>query len=563
MLSPSTSSRSKQRLNTSEEVEQYNLQIQESIESLCNLHAQSAVVSGSRCSGINAGINCDISSDIIACFNWPTAIVASVVLLPAFFTLTFGAFELYGAKHIEIAAAFAAVVCSALLTYVARGPNLTQSFPRNFRALLSRLNHEITSYFIATLVCVPLWVILYLLAAAFVPVHTSMAIASFLATAVNLYLGGPFGEKKRRVTSNIASSKRQSKARSALAQAAARRKSKESNGANFKASYLAMKPEAICKYYQLFFTKSAIAQLFEHSLSFAYAAHERELVIDAEAPGFDIIPKHKGAKFTKSSLSVRYLEASKQDRSGQYRQFLASWALRMAADALLNDRAGALDSVIFNAFAQILVPETGKDQRGCLLSVRVTREDLAMLDIARVDKLACLRRLGARLGTDSSAVSIYASTPINAIQPLRTTAGTKESTKGNLAAKDSSLNLLSIDPVEFEHLIANLLVRMGLETQLTKASHDGGIDIVALDKRPILGGKIVIQAKRYKRTVPVSCVRDLYGAMQHEGASKAILVTTSKFGADAWQFAVGKPLQLIEGQQLVDLLRLQGISAHL
>ncbi|MDQ5932772.1 MAG: hypothetical protein QG574_56, partial [Cyanobacteriota bacterium erpe_2018_sw_21hr_WHONDRS-SW48-000092_B_bin.40] len=42
-----------------------------------------------------------------------------------------------------------------------------------------------------------------------------------------------------------------------------------------------------------------------------------------------------------------------------------------------------------------------------------------------------------------------------------------------------------------------------------------------------------------------------------------ILVTTSKLGADAWQFAEGKPLQLIEGQQLLELLRLQGIQAHL
>jgi restriction system protein len=377
-----------------------------------------------------------------------------------------------------------------------------------------------------------------------------------------LYLGGPFGEKKRRLTSNIASTKRQSSRHSlskALSKAEARRKFRQTNGEKFKASYFAMKPEAICKYYQLFFSKSALAQLFEQSLSFAYSARERELVIDAEAPGFDIIPRHKGAKFTKSSMSVRYLEASPQDRSGQYRQFLGSWALRMAADALFADRAGALDSVIFNAFSIIVVPETGKDERGCLLSVRITRYDLAKLDISRVDKMACLRKLGARLGTDSAAVSIYSSTPLSAVQPLRTTESASNNTKG----EDSPLNLLSIDPVEFEHLIANLLVRMGLETQLTKASHDGGVDIVALDKRPILGGKIVIQAKRYKRTVPVSCVRDLYGAMQHEGASKAILVTTSKLGADAWQFAEGKPLQLIEGQQLLELLRLQGIQAHL
>jgi restriction system protein len=125
-----------------------------------------------------------------------------------------------------------------------------------------------------------------------------------------------------------------------------------------------------------------------------------------------------------------------------------------------------------------------------LLSVRVTREDLAKLDISRVDKMACLRKLGARLGTDSAAVSIYSSTPMSAIQPLRTTAEYQRISTRILRAKDSSLDLLSIDPVEFEHLIANLLVRMGLETQLTKASHDGGIDIVALDKRPILGGKL-------------------------------------------------------------------------
>jgi len=550
------------------------LQIQESIESLCNLHSQPSTQGydfangkrGARLPGINNGAGGNIDDH----FNWPTAIVAAIVLIPAFLALTFGAFEFYGAKHIEIAAAFAAVICLALITFVARGQIFAQALPQNFRPLMTRLIHEISSYSIAALVCLPLWVILYLIAAAFVPVHIAMAVASFLATAANLYLGGPFGEKKRRLTSNIASTKRQSSHRAvskavskalskAEAKAQARRKFRQTSGEKFKASYFAMKPEAICKYYQLFFSKSALAQLFEQSLSFAYSAHERELVIDAEAPGFDIIPRHKGAKFTKSSMSVRYLEASPQDRSGQYRQFLGSWALRMAADALFADRAGALDSVIFNAFSLIVVPETGKDERGCLLSVRVTREDLAKLDISRVDKMACLRKLGARLGTDSAAVSIYSSTPLSAVQPLRTT----ESTSGDTMGQDSALNLSSIDPVEFEHLIANLLVRMGLETQLTKASHDGGVDIVALDKRPILGGKIIIQAKRYKRTVPVSCVRDLYGAMQHEGASKAILVTTSKLGADAWQFAEGKPLQLIEGQQLLELLRLQGIQAHL
>ena len=73
------------------------------------------------------------------------------------------------------------------------------------------------------------------------------------------------------------------------------------------------------------------------------------------------------------------------------------------------------------------------------------------------------------------------------------------------------------------------------ETKLTQASRDGGVDCVAYDNRPILGGKVVIQAKRYKNTVGVSAVRDLFGTMQNEGASKGILVTTSGYGRSSFR----------------------------
>src|SRR5207244_10398294 len=66
--------------------------------------------------------------------------------------------------------------------------------------------------------------------------------------------------------------------------------------------------------------------------------------------------------------------------------------------------------------------------------------------------------------------------------------------------------------------------------------------------------KVVIQAKRYKHTVGVSAVRDLFGTMQNEGASKGILVTTSGYGTSSFQFADGKPLELLSGSHLLYLL---------
>jgi restriction system protein len=124
-------------------------------------------------------------------------------------------------------------------------------------------------------------------------------------------------------------------------------------------------------------------------------------------------------------------------------------------------------------------------------------------------------------------------------------------------------NLLDLNPYEFENLVANLFSQMGLESKLTRSSKDGGVDCVAYDARPVLGGKVVIQAKRYKNAVGVSAVRDLYGTMQHEGANKGILVTTSGYGPDAFEFCKDKPIELIDGGNLLYLLEQVGVRARI
>ena len=111
-------------------------------------------------------------------------------------------------------------------------------------------------------------------------------------------------------------------------------------------------------------------------------------------------------------------------------------------------------------------------------------------------------------------------------------------------------NLMELSPTEFEGAITNLFAAMGLDTRQTQPSRDGGVDCVAFDSRPVFGGKVVIQAKRYKNTVGVSAVRDLFGTVQNEGASKGILVTTSGYGKAAFEFAKGKPLELLDGGNL-------------
>jgi restriction system protein len=49
----------------------------------------------------------------------------------------------------------------------------------------------------------------------------------------------------------------------------------------------------------------------------------------------------------------------------------------------------------------------------------------------------------------------------------------------------------------------------------------------------------------------------------NEGASKGILVTTSSFGPDAYEFAKGKPITLLDGGNLLHLLGEQGHKARI
>jgi restriction system protein len=48
-----------------------------------------------------------------------------------------------------------------------------------------------------------------------------------------------------------------------------------------------------------------------------------------------------------------------------------------------------------------------------------------------------------------------------------------------LSTLDQRPNLMELTPSEFENLITNLFESMGLETRLTQASRDGGVDWVA------------------------------------------------------------------------------------
>jgi restriction system protein len=63
--------------------------------------------------------------------------------------------------------------------------------------------------------------------------------------------------------------------------------------------------------------------------------------------------------------------------------------------------------------------------------------------------------------------------------------------------------------------------------------------------------------------VGVAVVRDLYGTVMNDGATKGILVTTADYGPDSYDFAKDKPLTLLNGSNLLSLLEKHGHEARI
>lgn len=109
--------------------------------------------------------------------------------------------------------------------------------------------------------------------------------------------------------------------------------------------------------------------------------------------------------------------------------------------------------------------------------------------------------------------------------------------------------------ISFEEKCLEVIKAMGFTATTTSATSDGGIDILAVSTQPLFSGKYIIQCKDWANPVGEPVLRDLYGVVHAENANKGVLITTSTFTRAAQRFAEGKPLELIDGEQLDVLTR--------
>uniref|UniRef100_A0AAU2JW26 Restriction endonuclease n=1 Tax=Streptomyces sp. NBC_00049 TaxID=2903617 RepID=A0AAU2JW26_9ACTN len=318
-------------------------------------------------------------------------------------------------------------------------------------------------------------------------------------------------------------------------------------------------PEAVVEYFSAaLYASTAWPEALPRQVTAAYDPASRQLVLDWELPGYTTVPEARAVQYLPSTDQDKVKPRSVTERRAVYRDLLAQCVLLVTRELYAADEFGVLDAVVVNGFVDCHDPATGQEAQFVLSTVSAERAVFSGLRLEQVSAVDCLvAGLGGQLSARPDQLT--------AVRPGRRPGevGGGVVSHGGQADGDDEPDLFEMDPIAFENLVAELFRAMGMEAVTTQRSGDGGVDVEALDPAPIRGGRIVVQVKRYRNTVPPTAVRDLYGTVQDKGANKGVLVTTASFGPTSYTFANGKPLELVPGPDLVELLHQYGLRGRL
>jgi restriction system protein len=324
-------------------------------------------------------------------------------------------------------------------------------------------------------------------------------------------------------------------------------------GRSIEDAFNAGGPEALVEGIQRALATSVYPEGLNGSCAARYVPEAAELWVEYELPRQDVVPDATSYKYGKSGITaVRRKKAEKDDL---YEKLIARLALRTLAEAFDAAPVTLVSGIVFNGYVSTKAQATGQPIRPLLLSVHATRDafDLIVLDEPELNPTACLRsHLNAILSPHPWDLE-----PVKPVLQFDLSRYKFVDEMSVAARLDSRPDLLALKPVEFEHLIRELFEARGLKSWVTQASKDEGVDAVAVNEDPIVGGLCIIQAKRYSGIVEVESVQALAAVMDARNAAKAVLVTTSWVGKASRDFAAekGNRIQIIEGRELKHLLR--------
>jgi len=317
----------------------------------------------------------------------------------------------------------------------------------------------------------------------------------------------------------------------------------------------AQDPEGIRQHFDLALRWRPLPLFVPTDRTIAFQAETGVLLVEQQFPGAARmgILKDVSSQRTKSWRAV-----TKSERRQWIAMLYPSLLLRIARTLAEADTMNVVKGIAVNGWVDFHDRATGHPRRAYCACVFAKKADLLALKFESLDPVECLRRLHGR-----DAGETYEVVPVMPVLRLGEDDARFIESKAVLGHLQEGQNLAAMPWEDFEHFIREVFelvfAEEGATVKVTRASRDHGVDGVIFNRDPVKGGKTLIQAKRYTNVVELSAVRDLFGAVSEEHASRGILVTTSYFGPEAYAWAQDLNLSLIVGPMLLGLLEKHGL----
>jgi len=322
-----------------------------------------------------------------------------------------------------------------------------------------------------------------------------------------------------------------------------------------RAKHLNEEPKAIEELIEIANKRQLISYRVQKDFRAFADPHAKVALIEIQFPDF---AKHQfQIGQTGSLMRPKPKYASEAQKKKIVRQCLYSVVIRAGYLASTVLTPTSYKTIAINVSQDWFDPATGVPRTGIICSLQAQVSEFSTLHLDQVDPEACFRHL--------KGISVPS---FDSISPVRPIFILNRSDERFIATREldslvvPEANLAAMPWEDFEQLVAQLFewefAKEGVEVRVTRVSRDRGVDAVLFDPDPLRGGKFVLQAKRYTNPVDVAAVRDLYGTVVNEGANRGILITTSSYGPDSYAFAKDKPISLVDGPNLLVMLRRHG-----
>lgn len=320
--------------------------------------------------------------------------------------------------------------------------------------------------------------------------------------------------------------------------------------------------EAVEKYFELVLMHSTYPEIFPKNAELNYNKENNTLYVAYQLPHPDKVPVEIDILPDMLNQTETIFNLSDDEFVNYYNNIVYKILLKVLHDIFSADFAKSVEAVNINGWVHNLNKGNGQFENVCVATLFSTLNEFEKINFDLIDPAPCFKLLHG-----VSSASLAGLSPVPASFNIDKKPRENKNEQAVTEQVDNDTNLANMGMAEFEKTLLGLFekeFRMANgEIRVIQESQDGSFEACGYDPDTIRGGRIIIQARKNTKSVPVSAVKELFGSVIHEGALKGIIVTTSDFTPEAYEFARNKPILLLNGEQLLSIFEKHGMKARI